>query len=124
MSYGMTYHQYWDGDVYAHKQYRLAHKQRISDQNLIAWLQGRYVYDALFAMAPILRAFSKARKPGDYTPEPYPMDDNQVQRKQDDADRERYERVKEKVAAFATAFNEQRNAKGKEEDDAGSSTGN
>lgn len=116
--YGMTYHQYWNGDVYAHKAVRRAYKLKLEAQNQGYWLQGMYIYEALCDVAPIVRAFSKATKPGKYPAEPYDLFAEERQQKQDNADRERYERIKEKVAEFAKQHHErQQNSDGKEGDD-------
>lgn len=66
MSLGMTYEQYWDGDVWMVRDFFKSHKLKLEEQNRQAWLQGMYVYSAIGSMAPILRAFSKARKPEEY----------------------------------------------------------
>lgn len=106
--YGMTYHQFWDGDVRAHKQYKAAHKLKTSEQNTMAWLQGRYFYDALCAVSPILRAFSKARRPQNYTKEPYDLDEDDRRQREEREERKRYERMKEKIALFADEYNKSR----------------
>lgn len=76
--------------------------------NFEKWLQGRYVYDALCATAPILRAFSKARKPNDYPEKPYDLTPEDRQERLEEEQRERYERMKEKVSVFAEEFNRRR----------------
>lgn len=118
MSYGMTYDQYWDGDVWAHRQYAQAHKKKIQEDNALAWLQGRYFYDALCAASPIIRAFSKARKPGKYHEHPIDLFEEDQKKRQEDEQRKRYEKMREKVALFAEEFNKKRkefdeNAEGK-----------
>lgn len=110
MAYGMSYEQFWDGDVYAHKQYAKAHKQQLSESNTIAWLQGRYVYDALCAVSPIMRAFSKARKPGKYHEHPIDLFEDEQKKREEDERRKRYEKMREKVAQFAEEFNKKRKA--------------
>lgn len=42
-------------------------------ENQRLWLQGMYVYDAIYCCVPVLRAFSKAKKPNKYPKEPYPI---------------------------------------------------
>lgn len=101
MAFGMTYEEYWDGDVKAHRMYRETHRLRMKQKNFEAWLQGRYFYDALCAVSPILRAFSKAKKPSDYPKEPYNLTPEDAKESKEREERERYERVKTKVAAFA-----------------------
>lgn len=104
---GMTYDQFWDGDVYAHKAFRQAKKVRLAEQNQIAWLQGQYVYDAISALASYMKAFSKA-KPKPYNKEPYDLFAEERRRREEREARERYERIRSKVAEFASAFNERR----------------
>ena len=112
---GMTFEQYWDGDVSAHRAYRKAEKLRIRDVNQAAWLQALYVYEAIADLAPVLRAFSKGRaKP--FRGEPYDLDEKERKKREEREERKRYERMKEKVAAFAKAYNQKR----KEKDDAAS----
>lgn len=57
----MTYEQFWDSDPWIARDYRLAHKIKLDEANQMAWLQGAYVYQAVGALAPALRAFSKGR---------------------------------------------------------------
>lgn len=104
----MTYEQFWDGDVKAHKQYRNAHKLKLKEQNTLLWLQGRYFYDALCAASPIIRAFSKAKRPSDYVKQPYDLDEEDRRKREEREQRKRYERMKEKVALFAAEYNRQR----------------
>ena len=90
----MSYEQYWDGDVSSHKQFREAHKLKISEENMIAWLQGRYFYDALCAVSPIIRAFSKARKPSEYHKKPFDLFEEDRKRTEEREARERQERIR------------------------------
>ena len=108
MVYGMTYHQFWDGDVFAHKAYKKAYELRQEDRNANYWLQGRYVYDAIVAVAPVLRAFSKARKPAEYNEKPYDITALQRKRAEEDEERKRYERIMERVQLFADEYNKRR----------------
>ena len=118
MAYGMTYEQFWNGDVKAHKCYRKAHKIRMSEDNTKLWLQGRYFYDALCAVSPIIRAFSKAKRPNDYNKEPYDLDAEDKRRREEREQKKKYDRMKEKVALFAAEFNKRRkevNADGRDD---------
>lgn len=108
MSFGMSYEQYWDGDVNAHRMYREAHKLQISEANMMAWLQGRYFYDALCAASPILRSFSKAKRPNEYHKHPFDLFEEERKRREEAERRKKYERMKEKVALFAAEFNKKR----------------
>lgn len=73
MSIGMTYEQYWDGDNDLPVFFRKAEKLRADRENTFLWIQGRYIYDALIAVAPALQAFNKKPKPGEYVERPYPL---------------------------------------------------
>ena len=101
MSFGMTYDEYWDGDVRAHRMFREAFRLKRKERNFEMWLQGRYFYDALCAASPILKSFSKAKKPLDYTKEPYDLTPQDAREREECEAMERYERVKRKVAEFA-----------------------
>lgn len=68
---GMTYEQFWNGDNEIAKMYRKAYQTKQEIANRDMWLQGMYFYEALCDVAPILRAFSKARRPSPYAKEPY-----------------------------------------------------
>ena len=73
MSIGMTYEEYWFGPSeltrYAREAYRLRRKQIDEEQ----WMQGRYIYDAIGALAPILRTnlSNKEVSAGPYVDKPY-----------------------------------------------------
>ena len=70
---GMTPEQFWDGDVWLCKAYRDAKRIRINEANHLAWLQGLYVYQAIGALAPALKAFCKGR-PTPYPKEPFALE--------------------------------------------------
>jgi hypothetical protein len=73
LSIGMTYEQFWDGDCWLAKSYRNAHKLRMRRDNEQAWLIGRYVYDAVCAVSPLLHAFAKnGTTAHPYLEKPYP----------------------------------------------------
>ena len=61
IAFGMTYEQFWDGDVEIAKMMRKAHEIKLREKNEMAWLQGMYVYQAVGALAPALKAFSKGK---------------------------------------------------------------
>lgn len=92
LSIGMTYEQFWDGDCWLAKSYRDAHNLRIKRENEMAWLQGRYVYDAICAVSPLLHAFAKnGTTAHPYLERPYPSSmeevrEREVQRLRDAAD--------------------------------------
>jgi len=108
INFGMTYDQYWDGDVGAHRQYREAHKKRLTEANMMAWLQGRYFYDAICAASPLINAFSKNKKALDYHKYPFDLFEEDRKKREEAEKRKKYERMKEKVAMFAAEFNKKR----------------
>lgn len=110
MAMGMTYDQYWYGDVSMHKMFVKAEKQRLIKANRIAWLQGLYIYEALIDVTPYLKAFSKS-KPKPYAEEPHDIFADEAKRRKEREDKERYEKMQQKVADFAKAFNEKRKEK-------------
>lgn len=114
LAMGMTYEQFWDGDVKAHKCFREAQKLRLKEQNQLAWIQGMYVYEAVADLAPLLKAFAKG-KPKPYPKEPYDLFESERKAREEREERERYERIKAKVAAFA-AKQKQLNSKKSEVD--------
>ena len=107
MAMGMTYEQFWDGDVSAHRMFAKAEKLRLSRANHLAWLQGMYVYEALIDVTPYLKAFSKG-KPKPYAKEPYDIFEDEAKKRQEREEKERYEHMKEKIAIFAAEFNKKR----------------
>lgn len=86
MMYGMTYEQYWDGPAELVKYYRKLHALRAAQRNQELWVQGRYIYDALCAAAPIFNPLSKESAPREYVKEPYPLSEAEAtaRRKRDE----------------------------------------
>ncbi|MBO5090147.1 MAG: hypothetical protein J6C27_04475 [Clostridia bacterium] len=71
LSIGMTYDEFWYGSADRVIYYRKAYKIKQKRNNDLAWLNGRYVYDALKAIVPALRGLSK-EPVEQYLDEPYP----------------------------------------------------
>lgn len=67
----MTADEFYRQDVELARAYRKADEMRKSRRNEELWLQGAYIYEAICAVAPILRPFSKATSPNPYPKEPY-----------------------------------------------------
>lgn len=119
LSYGMTYDQFWDGDISAHKAYREAEKMRTRKRNQEMWLQGMYIYEALIDVAQYNKAFSKA-KPRPYLKEPYDLFEEDKRRREEEEARKRYDLMRNKIAAFAKAFNEKQKEEREVDSNAGS----
>lgn len=120
LSIGMTYEQYWDGDVQIAKFYRRAYEQKRERINEQLWLQGLYIYDALLRVAPAFRPMSKA-EPDKYMSEPLPITETALKKRKIKEAKAKQEAIRERAEAFVSNFNRTiRNKKRKEEDDAGS----
>ena len=73
MSMGMTYDEFWYGEPDRVKYYRQAEEIRRKEKDYDLWLQGRYIYDALCAVSPLLHAFAKNGTQAEkYNEDPYP----------------------------------------------------
>lgn len=97
----MTAEQYWDGDCTLVRAYRKAEELRADKQNLYLWLQGRYIYDALTRVAPVLHAFAKkGTKPGPYMEEPYPLTPQAAKQAEETAEVKQYNKNKKWVESF------------------------
>ena len=104
MSIGMTYDEFWEGDVRLVEVYRKADELRYRRQNQAMWLQGMYIYDALCDASPLFRFSMKkgAIKPEPYPQEPYPVTAEEVKARKEREMRKKEEQLK---AAFATFAN-------------------
>lgn len=112
IQYGMTYEQFWRGETGIHTAYRKAYEREMKLRNEMLWLQGRYVYDAVGALVPILSMRSKARKPEPYLEHPYDITEKDREAREEAEAKARYMKIREKVAAFAEEFNKQRKEEG------------
>jgi hypothetical protein len=106
LSIGMTYEQYWEGDCTLVKYYRKAEEIRNDRRNQELWLQGMYVYEAICDVAPILHAFAKkGTKPTPYSAKPYPLNDKQTKRDEEEKQRKLAEKGKRFMEAMAANIN-------------------
>lgn len=78
MSIGMTYKEFWEEDVSLAKIYlkawKLKQKREAEMIKWQLWEQGLYIYEAICDVSPILRAFSKAKKPLPYPEKPWGLE--------------------------------------------------
>lgn len=102
MSIGMSYDEFWSGDVSMVKAYRKANELRDKRNNENLWLQGRYFYDALCAASPLYRFTMKKGmiKPEPYTKEPYPITEAELRAKEEREAKAKEERLKAEFTAF------------------------
>ena len=103
MSIGMSYHDFWHGDVSMVVAYRQANELREKRRNQELWLQGMYFYEALCDASPLF-CFSMKKgtvKPEPYAKEPYPITAAEARERQEREAREKELRLKAEFAAFA-----------------------
>lgn len=102
MSIGMSYDEFWNGDVTMVRAYRKAQELRDRRRNQELWLQGMYVYEAICNVSPILHAFAKkGTKPVPYPAEPYAITEDEIREREEREARKKEERLKAQFAAFA-----------------------
>ena len=106
MSIGMSYDDFWNGDVSMVKAYRLANELRDKRMNQELWLQGRYFYDALCSASPLFRFSTKPVKAEPYVQEPYPITAAEVREREERKAREEEERFKAQFALYVERLKE------------------
>ena len=108
LSIGMTYEQFWYGDVSMAKAYREADELRERKRNFELWLQGSYIYEALCDASPLFRFTMKkgSVKPEPYVKEPYPITVAEVRERKEREARQKEERIKANFTAFAERMKE------------------
>lgn len=95
MSIGMTYEQYWYGDVRMVEAFREAERFRQERMNTEQWLQGLYYYNAV--CCALQNAFrKKSDPPAKYPDEPYDIFPKKETRQEREA-REEQERLQAKL---------------------------
>lgn len=97
LSIGMTYEQYWYGDVWIVEQFREADRLRQERANMESWLNGIYHYDAL--CCALTNAFrKKSDKPAKYPEKPYEL--FKREKTEDEKQKEAEEERKKAIAYF------------------------
>lgn len=75
----MTADEFWRGDPYLVQCYHKAQQRSMQQRNQEMWIQGAYFYQALTAVAPILRAFAKnGTSAAPYLKAPIPITTEQI----------------------------------------------
>lgn len=90
MAIGMTYEQYWYGDVWLVEAFREADRLKQERANHEFWLQGMYFFDGTSrAVANVMR--KKGSAPEEYPAEPYSLfrKEKTEEEKERDAEQER-----------------------------------
>ena len=103
MSIGMSYDEFWDGDVSRVVAYRKANELLEKRKNREMWMQGLYVYEALCDASPLFRFTMKkgSVKPEPYVKEPYPITAAEQREREEREAKLREERMKAEFALFA-----------------------
>lgn len=102
MSIGMSYDEFWNGDVERVIAYRTAGELRDKRRNQELWLQGLYVYEALCSASALFRfTMKKTIKPEPYMKEPLPITAAEAREREEKERREREVRLKAAFAQFA-----------------------
>ncbi len=105
LSIGMSYDQYWNMDCTLVKHYRKAHELKRNYKNQELWLQGLYIYDALCAVSPVLRAFAKPNtKPIPYPEKPYPLTRDEIKSNKEEEAKVNRTKAKAAFQAWATKW--------------------
>lgn len=100
MSLGMSYEDFWHGDVALVGVYRKADELKRQRQNEVLWTQGLYIRDALLCTVGNMLAGKKGNK-FDYPKEPYAITATEIREREEREARLRQERMKAEFAAFA-----------------------
>lgn len=109
LSIGMTYEQFWEGQPSLVLFYRRADEIRKKRRNEEMWLQGRYIYEAIGSFAEILPAFpKKGAKVQPYMEEPVPITMAEVEERRARKEKERVERIKQRMISRALELNKRR----------------
>lgn len=95
MAMGMSYDDFWYGDLDIAKYTLKAHRLKKDQMNEQLWLQGLYVYEAMRRLYPLFNPFSK-EKPEEYFKEPIPFS---KPKKEDKKEREQIAEM-EKMRAY------------------------
>lgn len=117
MAFGMTYDEFWNGDTEIAKMFRKAYEIKQRELDKQAWLQGAYVYHAIGALAPALKAFAKgSAKP--YIEHPFGYEEDPAPSASPAKAKERRsdEKARTWMEMWAISFNEKFDQKGGEAD--------
>lgn len=99
MSIGMTYDEYWHGELDLPKIYLEAYKlksdRELSLANYKAWLNGFYIYEALCDVSPIFNPLSKKHEAYVYRDKPIPVTEKERNEAEQDERNSRLLKLKE-----------------------------
>lgn len=101
MAYGMTYDDYWHGDMEMAKAYREAYKIKQKQENAYAHRQGAYFYEAI--VKGIANTFGKSKD--FYTEYPYPLTEEEKEKQEEIKEIKIYEENKAKMLSRFSKIN-------------------
>lgn len=104
LAMGMTYDEYWNGDVCAAKMIRHAHEIKMRTENQMLWLQGRYIYDALTQVYPLYNGWAKG-KVSPYTAEPYPLTAHEDKMRKEEKQKAQMEHIRDYLERKMNKYN-------------------
>lgn len=116
MAMGMSYEEYWQGPAWLAKAYRDAFEIKRKQEEWARWRQGAYVFNAILCAAPVIKPFVKDAKPGNYPEEPWPLTEEEAREQQERAQRNAYQKMKEKLFSEAKAERERRKEAAKKQE--------
>ena len=90
--FGMSSDEYWNGNPWLARGYYEYYRLRLQEENRVAWLNGRYVHDAVAVV--MANSFGKGVR-AKYPASPYDIFPKEKRETEDEAEQER-----EKVTAF------------------------
>jgi hypothetical protein len=106
LSIGMTASEFWDGENDLKPAFRKAHKEKLRRENLMMWLQGRYIYDAMLSVYPLFNGLSKRNEPYPYVKEPYVIDDEERKQRERAEAKRKYEKSLADMKSVMKRWNE------------------
>lgn len=111
LAIGMTYDQFWNDDPTLVKAFRKAEEIKTTKANQMAWLQGRYIYDAILRVTPVIGG----HEPIEYLSEAYPIGDTAIEKAQEKQEETNRAKAKQFMEMFAVNNNARFSEKGEED---------
>ena len=94
MAMGMSYDEYWNGELERAKYCRETFKLKKKQDNEKLWLQGAYIYRALEAIYPLFNAWADGVEVKPYMEFPLPLDTEEKKMQETEKAKEEMERMR------------------------------
>lgn len=111
LAMGMTYNQFWNDDPIMVTAFRKAEEIKTIKANQMAWLQGRYIYDAILRITPVFGG----HEPVEYLTEAYPIGQTAVADAKEKQEESNRAKAKQFMEMFAVSNNAKFNEKGEKD---------